>query len=392
MLTNTLPKGLISRPKLKSHLHPKPSWDKADHQEPNGREEVWRFSPIETLKPLFSAGECFTDWQINEQSGVNISLISQNEAIKASCDAPVDLVAWVAGQSRQATLVTVAENTVLADPLIFDLTGQHERLDAHMIIEVGANAQATIVMRFLGAGQLASKVELHVGDGAQVNFVSLQDWNAGSLHGGQISTLVGRDAQVRLIQASIGGDLIRQVERATYAGEGGRLEQFGLYFVDGARHVEHRIFIDHTAANTYSHADYRGALQGNGAHSVWIGDVLIRAAAKNIETYETNRNLVLTEGCQADSVPNLEIETGEIKGAGHSSSTGRFDDEQLFYLRSRGIPEDKARRLIVEGFFLDLIRRIRVPQVQSRLVEALNHELMAVEGLAKEQILAQEDL
>lgn len=391
-MTSTADSELIKRPKLKSHLHPDPSWNQDEHQVPNGREEVWRFSPIEKIKPLFTAGECFTDWQINAQPGVTVSVLSRDEAMAVSCDPPVDLVASTAGHAPQATLVTVAERAVLSEPLIIDLTGEHKRIDAHLIISVGAFAQATIVLRHLGLAQLASKVELHVGDGAQVNFVSLQDWTAGSLHGGQVSTLVGRDAEVRLIQASIGGDLIRQVERAAYAGQGGRIEQFGLYFVDGARHVEHRIFIDHTAANTYSHADYRGALQGKGAHSVWIGDVLIRAAAKNIETYETNRNLVLTEGCQADSVPNLEIETGEIKGAGHSSSTGRFDDEQLFYLRARGIPEDRARRLIVEGFFLDLIRHIQVPQVQSRLVEALNHELMAVEGLAKEQVLTQEDL
>ena len=91
---------------------------------------------------------------------------------------------------------------------------------------------------------------------------------------------------------------------------------------------------------------------------------------------------MLTEGCQADSVPNLEIETGEILGAGHSSSTGRFDEDHLFYLRSRGIPEDQARRLIVEGFFLDLIHHIDIPEIEDRLVEALNHELLAVEGIS----------
>jgi Fe-S cluster assembly protein SufD len=120
---------------------------------------------------------------------------------------------------------------------------------------------------------------------------------------------------------------------------------------------------------------YKGALQGEGAHTVWIGNVLIRKEAEGIETYEENRNLVLTDGCQADSVPNLEIETGEIEGAGHASATGRFDDEQLFYLRSRGVPEAEARRLVVHGFFNDLIRKIAVPELEESLRATVETEL-----------------
>ena len=100
---------------------------------------------------------------------------------------------------------------------------------------------------------------------------------------------------------------------------------------------------------------------------MWVGDVLIRAAAEGTDTYELNRNLVLSDGARADSVPNLEIETGLIEGAGHASATGRFDDEQLFYLRARGIPEDDARRLVVRGFFAELIHEIGVPAVEERL-------------------------
>ena len=114
-----------------------------------------------------------------------------------------------------------------------------------------------------------------------------------------------------------------------------------------------------------SRVTYKGALQGEGAHTVWVGDVLIRAAAEGTDTYELNRNLVLTDGARADSVPNLEIETGEIVGAGHASATGRFDDEQLFYLQARGIPDDEARRLVVRGFFAEVIaadRRARAAE------------------------------
>ncbi len=113
---------------------------------------------------------------------------------------------------------------------------------------------------------------------------------------------------------------------------------------------------------------------------MWIGDVLIRAAATDIDTYESNKNLVLTDGCRADSVPNLEIETGEIAGAGHSSTTGRFDDEQLFYLMSRGIDEVEARRLVVYGFLSDIIRRIGVPEIESHLIAIVEDELARTIG------------
>ena len=165
-----------------------------------------------------------------------------------------------------------------------------------------------------------------------------------------------------------------------YAGPGGSAEMLGLYFVDAGQHLEHRLFVDHNQPKTRSNVDYRGALQGKGAHSVWIGDVLIRKVAEGIETYESNKNLVLTDGCRADSVPNLEIETGEIAGAGHASTTGRFDDEQLFYLRSRGIDEAEARRLVVHGFFADIIRRIGVPSIEEALLTALEAELAITVG------------
>jgi len=111
------------------------------------------------------------------------------------------------------------------------------------------------------------------------------------------------------------------------------------------------------------------------ARTVWIGNVLIRKVAEAIETYEENRNLVLTDGCQADSVPNLEIETGEIEGAGHASATARFDDEQLFYLRSRGVSDEEARRLVLHGFFQDLIRKIGLPELEEKLTAAVEDEL-----------------
>ena len=192
--------------------------------------------------------------------------------------------------------------------------------------------------------------------------------------------LIKRDGVLRHLAVSFGGDLVRINTSVAYDGPGGSAELLGLYFVDAGQHLENRLFVDHNAPHTKSNVDYRGALQGAGAHAVWIGDVLIRKVAEGISTYESNKNLVLTDGCRADSVPNLEIETGEIDGAGHASTTGRFDDEQLFYLRSRGIDEAEARRLVVHGFFADIIRRIGVPEVEERLLAAVEAELAVTVG------------
>src|SRR5262249_12987056 len=209
-------------------------------------------------------------------------------------------------------------------------------------------------------------------DGAKLTVVSVQDWADEAVHAGQHTALVGRDASFKSVIITFGGDLVRLHPRVVYGAPGGEAELYGLFFTDTGQHQEHRLFVDHDVPHCRSNVAYKGALQGDGAHAVWIGDVLIRAEAEGTDTYELNRNLVLTDGARVDSVPNLEIETGEIVGAGHASATGRFDDLQLFYLRSRGIPEDEARRLVVRGFFADVVGRIGIPDLEQRLTAAID--------------------
>ena len=364
---------------VSSHLHPVPSWDVADHPMPTGREEIWRFTPIKRLKALLqgTASDAHLDVATELPDGVTVTRISAAEAESLAVEAPVDRVAALAHANATdgAILIDVPTEFVSHEPLLVSLTGTGGLVYGHVILRVGAFAEVTVVMQHQGDAQYAEKTDVIVGDGAKLNFVTVQDWSDDAVHGGQRSVLVGRDAQVKTITASLGGDVVRLQENAHYAGPGGSLEAYGLYFVDGGQHIQHRLFVDHNQPHTISNVDYRGALQGEGAHSVWIGDVLIRKVAEGIETYESNKNLVLTDGCKADSVPNLEIETGEIAGAGHASTTGRFDDLQLFYLRSRGIPEEEARRLVVHGFFFDIIRRIGVPHIEAKMMEQVEHEL-----------------
>jgi len=231
------------------------------------------------------------------------------------------------------------------------------------------------VLEQVGSATLADNVEVSVDDGARLTLVTVADWASDAVQAQHVRLRVGRDARVTHVQVSLGGDLVRQYTSVEYTGRGGDAELFGLYFADAGQHLEHRQLVDHSVPDCRSHVGYRGALQGEGAHTVWVGDVLIQTEATGTDTYEINRNLVLTDGARADSVPNLEIETGEVAGAGHASATGRFDDEQLFYLQARGIPEDEARRLVVRAFFADIVQQIGVPLVQERLMEAIEAEL-----------------
>ncbi len=369
---------------VESHLHPTPSWSVDDHPTPTGLEEIWRFTPLHRMKALLG-GEPTGDrlaWEQSIPEGVSVSTIDEDAARGLAVEAPVDRVSSLAAANATggAVLVDIPANAEITEPVSLTLTGQGGTVFGHTLVQVGANARATIVIRHEGSAAYAGKMDIRVGDGAEINFVSVQDWADDAVHGGQTSFLVGRDAEVRTVTVSLGGDVVRLAETARFAGPGGSLEQFGLYFVDAGQHIEHRLFVDHNTPKTKSNVDYRGALQGENAHSVWVGDVLIRKAAEGIETYEANKNLVLTDGCQADSVPNLEIQTGEIVGAGHSSTTGRFDDEQLFYLTSRGIDPVEAKRLVVHGFFTDIIRRVGVPELEEKLTQDIEAELAATVG------------
>jgi Fe-S cluster assembly protein SufD len=382
--TPAVARAVETTDRVASHLHPTGSFDVAAHAVPTGREEIWRFTPLKRLHdlhkeaPLGPLGTT-TTVEIEAAEGVEVRTVGADDAARGSSGhVPADRIsarAWAA--TKNATVVTIPAESILEEPTIVRHHGTS--LDGaaagHLVIAAEAHSRATVVLTFDGSAVLADTVEIVVGDGAHLTVVSVQDWADDAVHFSTQHAKVGRDATLRHVAVSFGGDLVRMNTSVEYDGPGGEAELLGLYFADAGQHLEHRLFVDHNAPKTRSNVDYKGALQGQGAHAVWIGDVLIRKVAEGIDTYESNRNLVLTDGCHADSVPNLEIETGEIAGAGHASTTGRFDDQQLFYLQSRGIHEDEARRLVVHGFFADIIRKIGVPQIEGKLLATVEAEL-----------------
>lgn len=379
-MTVTAVRDALEVEHVESHLHTQPSYELDAHPAPTGREEIWRFTPLKRLGELLedapAAGSLELDAQLPE--GATWREVDAAEARSLGGVAPLDrLGALAARHAGTVGVLEVAAEAELAEPIRIRAlgTGIGEAVVQHRVVRIGRHAQVQLIVEDQGSAHCNELVQVIVEDGARVDLVHVYDWADDAVHTAQTNITVGRDALVRNFEVTIGGDVVRTTTNVSYAGPGGAFEGVGLYFADAGQHIEHRLFVDHNAPRTTSNVVYKGALQGERAHTVWIGNVLIRKVAEGIETYEENRNLVLTDGCQADSVPNLEIETGEIEGAGHASATARFDDEQLFYLRSRGISEKEAQRLVVHGFFNDLIRRVEIESVEEKLLAVVEAEL-----------------
>jgi Fe-S cluster assembly protein SufD len=350
---------------------------------PTGREEDWRFTPVSRLRgltnPLSPDGKLVVDVRAPEDFHVRYA--DRSDPAVGAVLTPADRVSALAlAGVDQALVVSLPKNATPQEPAYLTVRGEGGTQYGHLVIEVGENAAATVVVDHIGSGTVASNTEYRLADGASLTVLSLQDWEDTAVHVEAQAASLGKDARLRHIVVTLGGDLVRISPTVRFAGPGGDAELLGLSFTDAGQHQEHRVFVDHAAPNCRSRVTYKGALQGQDAHAVWIGDVLIPPAGTGTDTYELNRNLLLTDGARADSVPNLEITTGEVQGAGHASATGRFDDLQLFYLMSRGIPEREARRMVVRAFFADVIGRIGLPSVQERLTAAIEEELAQVGG------------
>jgi Fe-S cluster assembly protein SufD len=370
------------------------SFDVDAFEVPSGRDEVWRFTPLRRLRGLHDGSAPATGSAkitVSEQPGVRVETVRRGDERLGEGGVPADRVAAQAFSSfNSATLVTVERSAVPETPIDIAVTGPGEGAVAygHLQIRVDELAEAVVVIDQRGSGTYADNVEFVVGDAARLTVVWIADWADDTVHVSAHHAGLGKDAVLRHVAVTLGGDLVRMSAKVRFGAPGGDAELLGLYFADDGQHLESRLLVDHAYPDCKSNALYKGALQGDpqshrpDAHTVWVGDVLIRAEATGTDTFEVNRNLVLTDGARADSVPNLEIETGEIVGAGHASATGRFDDEQLFYLRSRGIPEEQARRLVVRGFFGEIIGKIAVPEVRERLAAAIENELAITESRA----------
>ncbi|PXW33804.1 UNVERIFIED_CONTAM: iron-regulated ABC transporter permease protein SufD [Williamsia faeni] len=366
------------------------SFDVNAFEVPRSKDEAWKFTPFRKLRGLHDGGAQRTAEATTVVGGVvdgvTVETVGRDDKRLGQGGVPFDRIAAQAYSSfTSATVVTVGKEVELAEPItvVVEGPGVGETAFGHLQVRLAPFAKATVVIDQKGSGTYGENIEFIVGDSAHLTVLNVHDWADDMVHVAAHHNRLGRDAVLRHFAISLGGELVRLSPVVHYDAPGGDAELWGLYFADAGQHLEQHLLVDHSQPHCRSNVVYKGALQGvagdraHEARTVWVGDVLIRAGAEGTDTFELNRNLILTDGARADSVPNLEIETGEIVGAGHASATGRFDDEHLFYLQSRGIPEDEARRLVVRGFFGEVIARIAIPELRDRLSAAIEAELEA---------------
>ena len=337
---------------------------------PTGREEAWRFTPLKRLRGLHDGVAV----QSNRESLITkgalpsgVSFTRENLEPLASSDDVI--IERVRGAATSVAHLAIAANTEVAEPIFLERSagGLDTAEFSRVRITLGTHAVATVIVENTTDTVLAEDLEIYCGAGSNLKFVTLQEFESKSVYTARHHAVVDKDATFKSITVTVGGDVVRILPTVEFKAPGASADLLGVYFATAGQFFEHRMHVDHAVPHAKSNVNYKGALAGKDAHTVWIGDVLIRAAAEGTDTYELNRNLLLSDGARADSVPNLEIETGEIEGAGHASASGRFDDEQLFYLQARGIPEIEAKRLVVKGFLNDVISQIGIAELQDEL-------------------------
>lgn len=341
-------------------------------------EEQWRYVPITKLERFINEPVSKFDCDVNSSStsGIVCQWVDANESTIGVVGEPEDVIsakAWE-GASRVFNISVANTGEKETAQINFSLSDDQLR-GLHVLVNAAADSESIVVLDHAGEGFLSENVEISLGENAGLTLVSLQRWNSSAVHLSSQFASLGRNSRLKHIVVSLGGSAVRVSSQATFRGEGAEVEMLGAYFASSKQFFENRLFVDHNVANCKSRVVYKGALQGTKAHTVWVGDVLIQKSAEGTDTYELNRNLLLTDGARADSVPNLEIETGQIAGAGHASASGRFDDEQLFYLQARGIPELEARQLVVRGFLNEVIAQIGIDEVQTTLTELIEAKL-----------------
>lgn len=287
--------------------------------------------------------------------------------------------AFAAATWTTGVLVYVPADTEVDDPI--GITVQAATAGTHaqwVLLVTERHAKATVLLDQSGATEatVINVVEACVGDGSTLNLVTSQDWGSGISHVTTHRGKVGRDATYQQTEVTLGGDTVYVRPDVWLSGKGSQGELLGVYFPTGTEKVEHRSLIFHDADHSTSDYVHKGALSDT-AHATWYGNIRIDIDAKQTVSDETNRNLILSPGAKADTLPFLEIETADVAGCGHHSSVGQVDEVQLWYLQSRGIPRDEAARMLVFAFFSEVLERVDAPGVAEAVLADIEQAVKA---------------
>ncbi|TAN31900.1 Fe-S cluster assembly protein SufD [bacterium] len=231
----------------------------------------------------------------------------------------------------------------------------------HSLVVAGRGARFNYLDEYLSpadeaAGYKSGSAELFLGEGSQVGYVALQKWGRNAWHLADQSARLAKDASLRLFNVTLGARFSKTRVEASLQGTGADAELKAIYFASGDQFFDFHTLQDHQVGNTRSDLLFKGALQDN-ARTVYAGLIRIEKGAARSDSYQANRNLVLSDHAKATSIPMLEIDNNDVRCT-HGATVGPVDPQHLFYLRSRGIPEATAKRMIVQGFFGDVLDRI----------------------------------
>lgn len=332
------------------------------------------------LDPALEAkGVVFTDLRTAEREHPEVI-----ERIIGKVVRPEDgkFAALAGALAQNGVVLYVPRGVTLEQPLHSLLWGPGVDLAhvSHVLVWLEDGASATYVHESASpneAGQTmhAGIVELHVGAGANLRFVELQSWGEGVWNFTHERAEVDRDGNLDWIFGAIGSHLTKNFSEISLIGDGSTGRMSGFYFTDHDQHLDHDTQQNHLAPHTTSDLLFKGALTDE-SRSVWQGMIYVAPGAQRTDGYQANRNLVLGRKARADSIPGLEILADDVRCT-HGATVGKLDPDQIFYLRSRGIPEKEAQRLIVEGFFDPIMQRIPFEGVRNRFQNAIEDKMIA---------------
>ncbi len=343
---------------------------------PTVRDEDWRFtnpSRVSLERDLVTSTSTITGQPGATAIDLRSAAASHTDLVQAhlgSVVGPEETYAALAlAAFDDGVLVHVPASVEVEGPITIDVTAVAGTQVRWILIVVEHHAKATVLLNQTGAADatVIDVVEAVVGDGATLNLVTSQEWGSGVAHVTTHRGRVGRDANYQQTEITLGGDTVYVRPDVWLDGRGGNAEMLGVYFPTGSEKVEHRSLIFHDADHTTSNYVHKGALSDDG-HATWYGNIRIDIDAKQTVSDETNRNLILSPGARADTLPFLEIETADVAACGHHSSVGQVDEVQLWYLQSRGISREDAARMLVFAFFAEVLGRVNADGVAEKVL------------------------
>ncbi len=331
---------------------------------PSTEQEVWRYSRIGELDLA-----AFAPAQVHTIVVGAESLPTPDPDLIAELVASMtmhDVFDELSAQHHSTITIAVPAGKVLAEPIVVThrIPAEQEgaALYPRLVVHAGADSEFTVVERFESHPSVKAlvvpRLVLHAAQAARVSYLGVNLLGTKVWQLGHQQATGERDSTTLLATVALGGDYARVRTDARCAGQGATTKQVALYYADGDQMHDFRTLQDHIAPRTSSDLLFKGAVQDR-AKSVYTGLIRIREDARGSVAYQTNRNLTLSEGAWAESVPNLDIRTNDVK-CSHASTVGPIDEEQRFYLESRGIPPEVAERLVVLGFFDDVLSLLPV--------------------------------